>query len=314
MPVTLDGPVGLRWRKQNVTNNQRDQQKIIDLLWSIPTDKGGKKGLILSGITVAPPLAGPNKFCPQVLADAIWDFQVFWKSSGIFQNIDGVVDPNMNTLKQLNLLASGGSPAPIPPNPAPKPVPIEEFDDWYVTNLSLTGVSVAAPIGGGAFTGPIVFEHLGTPLGRERVQGNMWIAGFSAGLSGGLPGLQGNSIAAKVVKFLADNSGFSIGDLPAGTRGICVAKARTKLMSTSFFGGCLTHFLSANVFVGGYGAWLLFFGLPASGNWVGRLATGAVFPGDIGESAKGFAIIAGGGLGISLSAGGSYNYFAGDIK
>jgi len=75
---------------------------VITLLSEIPLLYGGKKEA-----WPAPPLAGPYGFCPKILADAIWDFQSFWKRTGVFKNIDGVVDPGGNTLKQLNFLVSG---------------------------------------------------------------------------------------------------------------------------------------------------------------------------------------------------------------
>jgi hypothetical protein len=110
MAVSIDGPVGLRWRKQKVKSNTDDQAKIIGLLAGISRSQGGKKEE-----WPTTPLSGSNGSCPQFLADAIWDFQLFWKNSGVFHNIDGVVDPGMNTLRQLNLLASG-SPAPVVPD------------------------------------------------------------------------------------------------------------------------------------------------------------------------------------------------------
>jgi pimeloyl-ACP methyl ester carboxylesterase len=114
MAVSIDGPVGLRFHRQNVKNNAEDQRKVVKLLAAIPKSQGGKKEE-----WGTPPLAGPDGTCPKLLVDAIWDFQVFWKKQGLFHNIDAVVDPNMNTLKQLNKLASGGS--VDPPNPPNDP-------------------------------------------------------------------------------------------------------------------------------------------------------------------------------------------------
>ncbi|WNJ89560.1 hypothetical protein [Bosea sp. 685] len=112
MAEALDGPVGLRWRNQNVTNNARDQEKVINLLTRIPASQGGKQEA-----WPVPPLAGPDRGCPKFLADAIWDFQSFWKSKRVFNLIDGVVDKAGHTIRQLNSLASG---APInPPTPSP---------------------------------------------------------------------------------------------------------------------------------------------------------------------------------------------------
>lgn len=111
--VTIDGPVGLRFRKQNVKNNASDQGKVIQLLAKIPKAQGGK-----SEEWRVPPLSGPNGNCPQFVSDAIWDFQLFWKGKGHFQHIDGVVDPDKNTLAQLNMLALGTTPPKPPPGPS----------------------------------------------------------------------------------------------------------------------------------------------------------------------------------------------------
>jgi hypothetical protein len=111
--VTLDGPVGLRFRKQNVKNNASDQDKIIGLLAKIPKAQGGKKEEWR-----VPPLSGANGSCPGFVSDAIWDFQQHWKTKGHFQHIDGVVDPDKNTLAQLTLLAAGVTPPKPPPGPS----------------------------------------------------------------------------------------------------------------------------------------------------------------------------------------------------
>lgn len=113
MAETLDGPVGLRFRKQKVKSNAGDQAKVIGLLAKISKAQGGKKEE-----WATPPLSGANGDCPSFVSDAIWDFQFFWKSKGHFRNIDGVVDPGMNTLAQLNLLAAGVTPPAPPPGPS----------------------------------------------------------------------------------------------------------------------------------------------------------------------------------------------------
>lgn len=100
MTVTLGEPVGMRFRTQNVANKQVDQGKVIELLASIPAAEGGKKEE-----WAFRPLSGPDKSCPKLLADAIWDFQVFWKAKGVFHNIDGVVDPAQHTLAHMNELS-----------------------------------------------------------------------------------------------------------------------------------------------------------------------------------------------------------------
>ena len=65
--IQIDGPVGLRWRTQNVQNNARDQAKVIKLLKAIPAAQGGKREA-----WVVSPTPGPDGSCPRPLADAIW--------------------------------------------------------------------------------------------------------------------------------------------------------------------------------------------------------------------------------------------------
>jgi hypothetical protein len=117
MPDTLAKPVGLRGRIQPVANLASDQDKIISRLAKIPQKSGGKQ----EDWTV-PPLSGPDGSCPQVLADAIWDFQSFWKDRGVFHVIDGVVDPGMHTWQQL-LQLTGEAPA--------------SFDEYRVPSFSM---------------------------------------------------------------------------------------------------------------------------------------------------------------------------------
>lgn len=110
--ITLEGPVGVRFRTVNVRNLERDQDKIIDLLRTIRKDDGGKRHAWMTR-----PNAGPDNECPRELADAIWDFQSLWKDRGVLDVVDGVVDPGKRTIAHLNLLASGLLPLPPPPPP-----------------------------------------------------------------------------------------------------------------------------------------------------------------------------------------------------
>jgi hypothetical protein len=106
--VDVSGPVGLRFKRQNVSNKSSDQEIILNLLSAIPASQGGKKEAWLIR-----PLSGPDGSCPKFLSDAIWDFQAFWKAKGVFHDIDGVVDPRRHTIRKLNELASGGVITPV---------------------------------------------------------------------------------------------------------------------------------------------------------------------------------------------------------
>ena len=96
---------GSTWRVGGPPRNKAvDQGKVIKLLGKIPSKQGGKKE---AWTTL--PMPGPDGTCTAVLGDAIYAFQSFWKANGTFHNIDGVVDPNGNTLRVLNTLALGGA-------------------------------------------------------------------------------------------------------------------------------------------------------------------------------------------------------------
>src|SRR4051794_25495518 len=108
MSVSISDSVGERRRMKTpansrVANKSDDQAKIIRLLASIPEEQGGK-----ARAWELNPLNGPDGDCPQLLSDAIWEFQQFWLTRGVFHQIDGVVDRNMHTLEHMNDLASGG--------------------------------------------------------------------------------------------------------------------------------------------------------------------------------------------------------------
>jgi len=100
----LSGPVGTS-PSRRVMNSNADQRLVIELLAGISALDGGKREewRIL-------PLAGPAGQCSPLLAEAIWKFQSFWKTKGVFRNIDGVVDPGGNTIRKLTELISSQSP------------------------------------------------------------------------------------------------------------------------------------------------------------------------------------------------------------
>jgi len=105
--IGLSGSVG-RSLARRVTNANADQRLVIELLAGIATTSGGKR----EEWTSTPP-AGPAGQCPTILADAIWSFQSFWKTKGVFKNIDGVVDPGGNTIKKMTELIAGQAPVVV---------------------------------------------------------------------------------------------------------------------------------------------------------------------------------------------------------
>ena len=142
--VSLSGPVGLRGRITNVANSQVDQEKVISLLASIPIKDGGKQG-----VWAVPPSAGPPGRCPQFLADAIWEFQSWWKALGVFRNIDGVIDPGGNTLRQLNKLSTQNRTSPAP-GPGPQPPGViglrSDPGEWWITGVDTFGLPIKAGV------------------------------------------------------------------------------------------------------------------------------------------------------------------------
>lgn len=107
MAISVSLPVGKRFRTMLVSNLDRDQQTVIAALANIPSSEGGMGDEWHD----VPPLAGPTGQCPQLLADAIWKFQSFWRARGDFHIIDGVVDPGKHTIQKLNSLL-GSNPPP----------------------------------------------------------------------------------------------------------------------------------------------------------------------------------------------------------
>ena len=102
---------------------------------------------------MTPPLSGGDKTCPKLLADAIWDFQVFWKNKGVFHHIDGVVDPGMHTWQKLNQMARRGGPvSPDTPPDTPKPKLIWTEPQipgaWQITNIWSLAVGEIGQLGG----------------------------------------------------------------------------------------------------------------------------------------------------------------------
>ncbi len=105
MADDIDEPVGsikgIRRVPRPLRNKKSDQLKVLELLNRIPQAQGGLQG---KGKIITIDAEGK---CPKDLADAIWEFQLHWKKQGVFKNIDGVVDPKMNTFNKMAALAAG---------------------------------------------------------------------------------------------------------------------------------------------------------------------------------------------------------------
>ena len=100
--TSLNGPVGVRNRTQQVNNAVGDQAKIIALLSLITPANGGKLGVW------TPPLPDPSRRCPPLLAEAIRSFQEVWRTRGELRTVDGVIDPGGGSLRKLDALVGSG--------------------------------------------------------------------------------------------------------------------------------------------------------------------------------------------------------------
>jgi hypothetical protein len=94
-------------------------------------------------------------------------------------------------------------------------------DQWFVTNLSLSGFSLVPGVGGGAFLGPITFQHVVNGVTKPNFTSSMALLGMAVGASEGIPGLNNSGIMQKILKFVANNGGLSFGNAPSATAGIC---------------------------------------------------------------------------------------------
>lgn len=232
--ASIQAPVGIRWRTQNTANTAADQQTIIDLIWSLSPREGGKMSA-----HAAPPLAGPSGRCQPDLAEAIWDFQQFWKGKGVFRNIDGVVDPGGNTLKQLNALTRGGPhvrPDIQPPDPT-------ENSSWRVTRISIAGGAMPG-------MGPVASNYAGIiEFYEEPKHGMPAVHGHRIRLSG-----SEHSHAPMMLPHAYHNMGFDYVQPNA-------VRMRTRLRHSDLLGGCVLLYEPS------LGSWLLALGLPKPEGW-----------------------------------------------
>ena len=200
-------------------------------------------------------------------------------------------------------------------------------DQWFVSNLSLSGVSFVPGFGGGGFWGTITFQQ-GREDGPEFTY-SMKLGGVALGESEGLPlkeeelkftkQILENSKIAEILKYAADNGGLSYGSAPSATAGICFPNPfkASRLQSSDFSGECVAIFYSGNLYFVGNGIYLLFFGLPR-GFWKWRSTIEAIKHNLIGpyiaSQCNGVAYITSFGVGLSGSVGVAANVMYGAIS
>jgi hypothetical protein len=254
--------------------------------------------------------------------------EIAWGESA---SVDG--DDNDGKWRAVEVYAYGELPRGRFPDPAPaKPIfPIiggpADPDQWFVSNLSLSGFSIVPTVGGGGFWGSITFQQGGED-GPEFTY-SMKIGGAAVGESEGLPLkeeelkftkqiLESHKIA-EILKYAADNGGLSFGNAPSATAGICFRNAlkASRLQSSDFSGECFTIFYSGNLYFVGNGIYLLFFGLPP-GFWhspftIEAIKRNLIAP-YIASQCNGVAYITSFGVGASGSVGMAANVMYGYIR
>ncbi len=220
-------------------------------------------------------------------------------------------------------------PTPVPPHvkplPRPRPTPQDkESLDWFVTSLSLSGGSIIAGVGVGAYWGSITFER----PGREKLETTIAFAGPGIGLSLGIPGLeklgrigkllqaakvdkllqfmQRSPILARALKWIADNGSGSAGALPSGTIGLVFPlRGGMELKKSDFSGVCAVQFLSGTAVAGSAGTLAIWFGAPGG--------TSIFDPYHSVTEARGVALVSTAGLGVAASLGASLTVCIGEI-
>jgi hypothetical protein len=143
-------------------------------------------------------------------------------------------------------------------------VPMAQNNQWFVTNLTLSGGSVVSGIGVAAFLGQITLQHVlnGVPTYFTK---SIAVSGMAAGLSEGIPNQQNPGIAQKIVTFIVNNGGLSFANAwSVPPLGICFPNTSkvSSLQSSYFLGDCALIFYSANAGPLGTATYILVFGLP----------------------------------------------------
>jgi hypothetical protein len=191
-------------------------------------------------------------------------------------------------------------------------VPMVQNDQWFVTNLALSGggSGIVAGLGVNAFLGSITFQHVlnGVPTYLTK---SIAVSGMAGGLSTSIPNVQNSGIAQKILTFVANNAGVSSANAwsMASSLGICFPNMSNvnSLQSSDFLGDCALISCSLNVGPLGAADYILVFGLPTGfWSWKSTLLQqmSGVIGWQVGSYCKGAAlIISPPGAGLSGTAG-----------
>jgi hypothetical protein len=150
-------------------------------------------------------------------------------------------------------------------------VPMVQNDQWFVTNLALSGggSGLVAGLGVNAFLGSITFQHVLNSV-PTWVTRSIAVSGMAAGLSTSIPSAPNSGIAQKILTFIANNVGLSSANAWSlwPTLGICFPNRykASSLQSFDFFGDCALISVGLNAGPVGAADYILIFGLP-TGFW-----------------------------------------------
>lgn len=191
----------------------------------------------------------------------------------------------------------GKRPDHTPAKRRPDLAPIVENPGWFVTGLNLNGASVINGVGVGKYSGKITFWGGGQGATVTRT---LNFVGMGLGVGLGVPDI--GKVWGKFAEALAHGGSGSLACLPSGSIGMVLPlNGAQKISASELSGHCAVQYLSANVALGGGGTVAIWFGATSSR------------PDMLFRSARGVAIVATGGIGVSVSLGASLLVAAGTM-
>ena len=244
---------------------------------------------------------------------------------------------NSGYWRAVEVYAYGGLPGkrepdPVkpPPPPKPKPNPAQiPTPDWWVTSLSVGGISIVATVGGGFADGTIGFENIA--IGGEVITDHITIGGPSIGESAGLDKLdkvakflKGSAIASKALNWVANSLAAGRESWPSWAAGpVWAMPGHSNLTGADFRGSCFSVFVDAAAGPGSAGFYLIFMGKQESlvaflawlaGSLAAPMFVPAVMASNIMANSHAIAVVPAASVGIGASLGVSLNIWVGRIS
>ncbi len=217
-------------------------------------------------------------------------------------------------------------PPPPPPQPKPNPVPVPEAN-WWITNLSVSGLEVVFTVGGGFADGTITFEDI---AGGAVVTNNIRMGGIAVGASVGLDKIPKlgeiigkNPLVKKFVDWVLNSTSGGKADWYAQAVGpVWPMPGHAPLTAGHFKGTCFTIFINAAAGPGNGGFYVMFLGRQESlAAFLAKLAGTLAFPpaalpalvGNIISNSRAIAVFPAVSLGVGLSVGATGSAYVGRV-